>query len=50
VGVDVKIIHFIEGIKPDLIGFLLRCWWRNATGFCNDWYDMEARTKRALGI
>jgi alpha-N-acetylglucosamine transferase len=47
VGADVKIIHFVC-IKPDAIAFLLRCWCRNSTGFCNTWYDMETRTRRAL--
>jgi alpha-N-acetylglucosamine transferase len=48
VGGDAKIIHFIEGIKPDVVAFLLRCWWRNATGFCNAWYDMETRARVLL--
>lgn len=48
VGADVKIIHFIEGIKPNVIVFLTRCWWRNAIGFCNAWYDAETRARLFL--
>lgn len=47
VGADVKIIHFV-GIKPDVIAFLFRCWWRNAIGFCNAWYDAEKRARLFL--
>ena len=44
-----KIVHFV-GVKPDVVAFLTRCWFRNSIHICNLLYDVNVITQSMMHV